>query len=440
MANGRHRWLHEQISHWEQSGWVDAETAGRLRAAYPVRQGPARSAAVAGFAVFGALLAGGGLILLLAHNWPFLSRPARFAVSLLPLLSAQGLALWAIAQSRRSPAWREGIGLFWSLAVGITLAMVSQSYHISAELDDFFLAWALLILPIAYLLPSGWSGVIYLALAVAWSLPPSEEWFKRLLLWPMILAVCPAAFRRDTMAQHSAGGFLFLQWAFAISILLATAVASLDFWRGFLVPLYGTLFSLFIAVDLIASSAPDQSLRRRPFRVLGTIGGLVLLFCLTFDEVWRGVYPSISGHADGTIPWLEKWFDPALAILWTLAAVTIFVRRGGEWASPSTSLIAIGTLVLLLYVARGNLIGSGVAALLCNLLIVMLGGSWIAVGLKRNLLAWLNGGFALWAVLAVLRFFDSDWPLLVRGFAFSAVGIALLILNAALARRLRRAR
>lgn len=440
MANSRHRWLHEQIERWEQSGWIDAHTAGRLRAAYPVREGTARSAAIAGFAVLGALLAAGGLIMLLAHNWSFLPRPVRFAVSLLPLLSAQGLALWAVAQSRLSPAWREGTGLFWSLAVGVTLAMVSQSYHISSERDDFFLAWALLIIPLAYLLPSGWGGVIYLVLAVAWSLPPSEEWFNRLLLWPMILAACPAAFRRAPIAQRSAGGFLFLQWAFAISLLFATAVASSYFWRGFLAPLYGTLFSLYIAIDLLASSAPDQPLRRRPFRVLGITGSLVLLVCLSFDEVWKDMYPGISGRADGTVPRFKQSLDPALAILWTLAAWTIFVRRYREWAQPSTGLIATGTLLLLLYGARGGLIGSGTAALLCNLLLVTLGGSWIVVGVKRNLPVWLNGGFALWAVLAVLRFFDSEWPLLIRGLAFSAVGIALLILNAVLARRLRRTR
>lgn len=49
------------------------------------------------FGILGAVLIGGGIILLLAHNWEQLGRPARVAVAFAPLVLSQALAL---------PAWR----------------------------------------------------------------------------------------------------------------------------------------------------------------------------------------------------------------------------------------------------------------------------------------------------------------------------------------------
>ena len=45
------------------------------------------------FGILGAVLIGGGIILLLAHNWEQLGRPARVAVAFAPLVLSQALAL-----------------------------------------------------------------------------------------------------------------------------------------------------------------------------------------------------------------------------------------------------------------------------------------------------------------------------------------------------------
>ena len=66
---------------------IDSTAAERIRAHYgePAAFSSSRLA-VAIFAVFGALLIGSGVILLLAHNWEHLGRGARAAISMTPLL------------------------------------------------------------------------------------------------------------------------------------------------------------------------------------------------------------------------------------------------------------------------------------------------------------------------------------------------------------------
>jgi len=74
------RWLYGELPQLVEQGVLTSDAAERLRGHYgeaePLR--PARLAVVV-FGVFGALLIGAGIILMLAHNWEELSRPVRAA-------------------------------------------------------------------------------------------------------------------------------------------------------------------------------------------------------------------------------------------------------------------------------------------------------------------------------------------------------------------------
>ena len=107
------RWLHAELPRLLEAGVLDAATADRLRAHYgPPDEAPRARLALTLFGVLGSLLVGSGIILLFAHNWDELSRPARTVVSLAPLAIGQALALWGVWSGRRSVAWREGVATF----------------------------------------------------------------------------------------------------------------------------------------------------------------------------------------------------------------------------------------------------------------------------------------------------------------------------------------
>ena len=106
----------------------------------------------------GALLIGTGIIVILAHNWTQLSRPVRALLSFVPLLTGQALCAWTLLRKRQSLAWREGSTTFLTLAIGASLALISQTYQISGSFSRLLLAWTLLALPLAYLFSSGVSA------------------------------------------------------------------------------------------------------------------------------------------------------------------------------------------------------------------------------------------------------------------------------------------
>ena len=73
--------LLRELPKLEVAGVVDAATAERLRTHYGTTSETGRRLMVAIFAVFGAVLIGGGVILLLAHNWESFGRGTRAAVA-----------------------------------------------------------------------------------------------------------------------------------------------------------------------------------------------------------------------------------------------------------------------------------------------------------------------------------------------------------------------
>jgi uncharacterized membrane protein len=118
------------------------------------------------FAVLGSLSIAGGIILILAHNWDVFGRPARTFISILPILIG---AVWSFfVLKKESIVWKESAGLFYSISVGATIALIGQTYHLPSDTLAFFMTWLLLILPIMFILNSTGSYIVYLALLSAW--------------------------------------------------------------------------------------------------------------------------------------------------------------------------------------------------------------------------------------------------------------------------------
>lgn len=80
-------------------------------------------------------------------------------------------------------------------------------------------------------------------------------------------------------------------------------------------------------------------------------------------------------------------------------------------------------------------VDEAVAAVLLNLYLLAAGVALLVQGTRADSLGRANAGASLVGLLVLLRFFDTDWGFLVRGAAFIAVGLALLLVNVALLRR-----
>ena len=129
------RWLHDELPELLTRNVVDAATAERLRVHYNLGSlSEPRSVALLVFGSLGALLVGGGMILIVAHNWEELSRGGRAVISIALLAAAQLLCGYVLLRKRGSAAWSEASALALCLSLGASIALISQTYNLGGEL------------------------------------------------------------------------------------------------------------------------------------------------------------------------------------------------------------------------------------------------------------------------------------------------------------------
>src|SRR3954453_1354294 len=123
------RWLLAELPELVTAGVLTEETAGALRQHYASQpSGEPRRIGFVLSAILGSLLVGAGIVLLVAHNWDFLSRPVRGAIAFAPLVLSQALAAFVLVRRSESVAWRETAAILNVAAIGTAIALVSQTY------------------------------------------------------------------------------------------------------------------------------------------------------------------------------------------------------------------------------------------------------------------------------------------------------------------------
>lgn len=441
MSNRSIRWLRSELPGLVSEGVLDEGTADRLRERYP--EPPSLSGArlaVIICAVFGALLVGSGVILLLAHNWEHLGRPARTVIAILPLVVSQVIAGWVLVRRGESTAWREGSATLLTLALATAIALVDQTYHTGDDLESFLWRWSLLLAPVPWLLNSSSAAMIFLASLTWWAGAAKADRLEVIWLWPVALAVVPhlvSVLREDRRGLRAAN----LQWACAIFLTIAAALG-LE-WRvpGLWILVYTGLFALMIAVGT-AGRRDEERLWRRPFEVVGTAGSLVLWLILSFDEPWRHIGWNHI-HDDERFHQAASLFDVVLAVGLPLAAAAavamILDRRRHALAMLWTISVPVAAVVWPLVAASERTDARWVAALAFNLILFGVGIATITSGVRSQKLGTVNLGMVVVAALVVVRFFDVEIGFIAKGLAFIAVGIGFLAANVVMSKRLRRA-
>lgn len=426
-------WLTAELEAWQREGLIDSAQAERIRARYPRDGRGSRSVALVGFAVLGALLVGGGIILLLAHNWSDLGRGARTAVALAPLVASQLLALWGLVRGHDGAGWREALGVFWSLSIGAAIAMVSQIYHLSGSYDAFMVTWLLLGAPVIYLLRSSLSAVLYVAGVLAWSCGHACELPRVLWYWPFTAVVVPLLLRSSREGTFTSG-LALLRWALTGSIVAGAGISLAHGLPGLWIVIYAALLSVLYLVDaLLLGEAP--SLWHRPMRVIGGAGCVVLALMLTYEWPWKSIGWDFL-HRD--LPAWQQMMDAAAALGLMGAAVAVVVARRELLRGPGLFPAIFPLVAMAGFAVTSHLHRPGLALLLCNVFVFAFGLTLLTSGVRRAALGRVNAGMLLLATVIALRFFDSDLSLVARGLVFVVLGAVFLIVNVVLSRRFRR--
>lgn len=429
------RWLYQELPTLVSSGIVPAEVADRIRKHYgePDAQGSGRHWLITLFAIIGAALIGGGIILLLAHNWEELSRPVRAMISLAPLIAAQALGAWVLWTGNESTARREGVGTFLTLAIGSSIALISQTYNLGGTFPDFMFTWTLLALPVAYLLRATLPALLYLVGVTVWSGSVMDGGYRSLWFWPLVGLAVPYLWMVARENRYHPRPVLVC-WILSIVGAIGTGFGAhhlLDEFSWWIVLFSGLSAVWFLVGSRWFGEAPG--FWQRPFHFFGGVGLLVLALILSFEEPWTEV-----GHH---LWWIDVRMGAfgvtasyLLALMWPVAAIALWVAA---WRRRALTEIWFGAMPVLAVLghalAQNNL--DVFAAILFNVYVFAMSVGLIAGGVRGRRLGLVNAGMLLLSALILCRFFDADLSFVVRGVAFIALGTGFLVTNLVLLRR-----
>lgn len=418
MSN--HRKLQQQLQTWVDQDIISEEQAEQIL----VFEGaaPARSSANWGNIIAGslaALLIGGGIVLIFAYNWESLGKTARIALSFLPLIAAQVLYGFAYFKYRNEVVWKEAATGFLATMLTACIALISQTYNIGGAMSDFILLLLILGIPLLLLMPSASGICLYLGGITYWAYAdvdqsPTGYW---LLLLPVIFSIWQFGQQEGSKIRSH-----FIIWSFAVSFAISWFGAH---WKASLASyLLGTSFWLAVFYMAII---PNYA--RHAMRTVALFGIFQMSLLLTFFYDWREdqIFPEFSFEAG--IPWNDISQMVVIliaAILWTWLLV---VRSKWNTLSWSERGFILFPLLILLAVPLGASPLAYVVFLLMNAYLLGLGILLIQEGIELVNMSRINLGLLALLLLAGVRFFDSNWSLLLKGCAFILLGIMALYIR-----------
>ncbi len=433
MKNTNLRWLYTELPQLIEAGVISADDAKRIRDHFgPAKQTSMMRVAIVLCSALGATLIGSGIILILAHNWEDLSRPVRACIAFLPLLVGQGLAGWTLWKKNSSTAWREGSGAFLGMAIGASIALISQTYQIPGNLANFLFTWLILGLPALYLLRSTTLTVLYLIGTTAWVLEAQGRGGHALWYGPLLVAVLPFLWQA-LKSGRDRPRTLFIGWVFCLSLCVGLGVALEKNLPGLWIVVYSGLFAAYYLVG----RTWYRNTLGQPFTIIGTIGTVILGLILTFFEAWRNVgYQHYrSGYQYYEAAAIQDYVI-ALGVLALVGVLCVRLLRQGDGAVLAWVFSPILALVFfLLMTSSDNEMLADVATVAFNIYLFILGVQTFASGVREGRLGVTNGGMAILALLFTFRFFDSDFSFVLRGVAFILLGSGFLVANLLMIRK-----
>lgn len=416
------QWLYSEIPELVEENIISEDSANKLKARYGeiTTTDPVKIALII-FGIIGSVLIGGGIILILAHNWADMPRPVRAVFSFLPLIAAQLIAGYTLFKKNESTAWRESSGAFLMLALGSSIALIGQTYHVSGNLGSFLFTWMLLSLPVIYLLNCTTAGMFYLGGIIFWMGYILSENGNPAFFLAFLVIFAPYMVIQILKNRYSLKTTLLI-WGLAIILPIAAGMG-IDYMNN--EDLWYIGFTAIFAIFYLVGNLWFDQVRfpwRKPLQTIGVMGIFVMTIILTYDDVWRwfdiGNVESIQDITG------ISFYLALLSITSVLLGIAIFKKL--------FSLLFFGIIPILSVICgiiSGALDAEIFAMVIFNIYMAVLGISTIVHGIKTDKLGNMNAGMFILSVLILMRFFDSDANILLKGVAFIIIGIAFLVTN-----------
>ncbi|MBQ0737072.1 DUF2157 domain-containing protein [Aquimarina celericrescens] len=397
---------------------ISPELANKIEQYYATKEVAHPNKLFMVFGIFGALLVGSGIILMLAHNWDDFSKITKTILAFIPLLIGQFLVGFSILKEKTN-TWKEASGTFLFFAVGACMALVSQIYNIPGDLGSYLLTWILLCLPLVYLLRSNAVALLIVILSTYYTLEVGV-WNYRSTQTPwfyvvFFLAILPhyLILLKNKIASNTVAIF---NWILPSSIAIALGAFIGNTGNlGFV--MYITLFGLLYNIGRLSVFKELRTLKNGSL-IIGSVGTVVSLMIFTFRWIWDE-YPKMFTYD------IQE-----LYISLTLFFITVGVFGYSFWKRGLEAINLFQVAFVIFWITYFFLPGIEIVpVVLMNLLVFALGLSAIKIGADKFNFGILNYGLLIISILIICRFFDTGMSFVVRGILFVLVGTGFFLTN-----------
>jgi uncharacterized membrane protein len=407
---------------------ITQEVADNIAHFYLKKQEETPSKLLFIFGILGALLGGLGIILIFAHNWDDFSTSTKCLLSLAPLLIGQIFCGFTLLKKPESKVWRESSSSFLFFAVGASISLIAQTYHISGDFPQFIMTWMLLGLPLVYIMKSQVISLLYLIGITVFCMHTNYfnySEYKNHTYWWLLLGIVPNYYH--LINRKLATNFTtFHNWFIAISLTIGLGSLTTNKNDTLLVYTYTLLFSSFYFIGkLLLFHSPKKM--PNSYLLIGKLGLLYVLFMLSFRWFWDEI-------AQNKIDFNTLLFGVTV-VLFALVSFLLYQFISTK-KTPLDNLIQYAFLGLLL-VYFIHYLSIAFAVVLTNLFLLFLGIKEISQGNSENSIARMNFGLLIIAILVSCRFFDTHMSFIVRGILFVVVSIGFFTLNYVMLRKKR---
>lgn len=405
-----------------QAEVITQDTADRIQAFYEKKSGQSTNKLFIIFGVLGAILVGLGIILIIAHNWDELSRTVKTSFAFVPPIVGQVLCAWVLMKKSDSIAWRESSASFLFFSVGACLALISQIYNIPGKISSYLLTWMLLCLPLIYVMQSSIASLLYLIGITAytveanyWSSSSSEShWY-----WLLLIMALPHYYR--ILKEKPSRNFsVFHHWIIPLSLIITLGTVAKETEELMFI----AYFNLFGLLYLIGESTllNQQKLKSNGYKVLGSLGTVILLLILSFDGFWVNLGSKNFDFKQVIVA--PEFFASISSFLLAFGLLYLNLR---DKVLTETKPLAFTFIFFMITFVIG--LFSSFVVILMNIYIFAIGIMVIREGAKQDHLGILNYGLLIIAALVICRFFDTDLSFVFRGILFVLIGIGCFITN-----------
>lgn len=429
------QYLLDFTSRLEEKEIVSPESAAKIRKYVRVEESPARWEI---FLVLGALLGtiafSAGVYSITSHNWYDLPVMVRNILTFVPVAVALFFYYRMLRFHPNSRAWIEASSVFLMLMIGATIAIATQTYHMSSDYSGFLKVMLLFTIPLFYIKRASFIAFFYLILAtmllyldIRFSFSASDPidfgtnsyWY-----WLFVMALLPHFFMSINRKSNEQGLRTLFLTLILYGFLYYAVMTSVDSNRILWMLTYNVAFYLFAKRFMgghfflwsrIISWLPQLV-------VAGTLLYLTNKDLIELTFRFDSIFTMDDWESGG-------WFSFVLLLV-VLAGLYFNYFREKERYDGINQLILFSPVYLLVMMCVVEYIDVWwITSLLANMYIICIAVVVMVSGSEEGSFAKILGGMLLLGILFGVRYFDMTMGFIFKGFLFMLFGAVFFIIN-----------